>query len=167
MKYDLLLQPKETGAPYDAAPIETLLTARGVPAAGPDGTRVWRLKHGDVEVRPLKENGVVVATELKVALSDKTELIRELVVEGVALAGEAGVRMVDPALSKTVSLSDEALIADQYLRTARYAGEYMGVSTAVIASYGTEEPGMKAGTKVLLGLAAFFVVLFLIVEYVL
>jgi hypothetical protein len=167
VRYDLLLQPKEIGAPYDPAPIETLLTARGAAAAGPDGSRVWRLKHGDVEVRPLKENGVVVATELKVTLSDKTELIRELVVEGVALAGEAGVRLVDPSLAKTVSLSDEASIAEQFLRTARYAGEYMGVSTAVIASYGTEDPGMKPGTKVLLGIAAFFVVIFLLVEYVL
>ena len=56
---------------------------------------------------------------------------------------------------------------DQYFRTARYAGEYMGVSEAVIASYGAEEPGMKAGTKVLLGIAAFIGVIIVLFEYVL
>jgi hypothetical protein len=163
VRYDLLLQPKEVGAPYDPAPVDTLLTARGA-TPRPDGSRIWRLKHGEVEVRPLKENGVPVATELKVGLSDKTELIRELVLEGIALANEAGVRLVDPALSKTLGPNDEGLVADQFFRTARYAGEYLGVSEAVIASYGAEEPGMKAGTKALLAIAAFLAALFFLMD---
>jgi hypothetical protein len=167
VRYDLLLQPKEAGVPYDPAPVETLLTARGAAPAKPDGARTWRLKHGDVEVRPLKENGVIIATELKVGLSDKTELIRELVLEGVTLASEAGVKLVDPSLSKTLTANDEGLVADQYFRTARYAGEYMGVSEAVIASYGAEDPGMKAGTKVLLGIAAIIGAIIVLFEYVL
>jgi hypothetical protein len=166
VRYDLLLQPKEPGTPYDPAPLETLLTARGA-TARPDGARVWRLKHGDVDVLPLKENGVVIATELKVNLSDKTDLIREVVIEGLTLASEAGLRLVDPSLSKTLTLNDEGLVADQYFRTAKYAGEYMGVSTAVIASYGEEEPGMKAGTKVLLAIAAFFFAVWVFFELVL
>jgi hypothetical protein len=167
VRYELLLQPVEIGAPYDPAGLETLLTARGAKEQ-PDGSRLWRLKHGDVEVRRLNENGRAVATELKVPLSDKTELIRELVVEAVQLAGEAGLKVVDPALSKTLTANDDGLVADQYFRTARYAGEYLGVSEAVLASYGAHEPeGLKPGTKVLLGLIAFFVLLYLVSEQLL
>lgn len=167
VRYELLLQPKEVGAPYDPAPVEALLTARGAKDQ-PDGSRLWRLKHGEVETRRLLENGVPIATELKVELSDKTELVRELVGEAVTLANEAGVRVVDPQLSKTLAATDDGLVADSYFRTARYAGEYLGVSSAVMASWGQAEPeGLKPGTKVLLGIAAFFVVLYLFVEKVL
>ena len=58
------------------------------------------------------------------------------------------------------------MVADQYLRTAQYAGQYAGVSSAVLASYGTLESdeGMKPGTKVLLAIVAFFGAMYLIVE---
>jgi hypothetical protein len=164
VKYDLLLQPKDVGAPYDPATVETLLTARGAKDQ-PDGSKLWQLKHGEVEARRVLENGVAVATELKVVLSDKTELIRELVHEAVTLAQDAGVRAVDPSLSKTLNAGDDGLVADSYFRTARYAGEYLGVSSAVLASYGAAEPdGMKPGTKVLLGVGAFFIVVYLIID---
>ena len=164
MRYDVLLQPKEPGVPYDPAPVETLLTARGAKDQ-PDGSKLWRLKNGEVEVRRLLENGVPMATELKVALSDKTELIREVVLEAVQLAADTGLRAVDPMLSKTLTANDDGLVADSYFRTARYAGEYLGVSSAVMASYGSQEPeGLKPGTKVMLGIAAFFFVLYLIVD---
>lgn len=167
MRYELLLQPKDVGAPYDAAPIEALLTARGAKDQ-PDGSKIWRLKNGDVEVRRLLENGVPMATELKVELTDKTELIRELVAEVVQLANDAGVRAVDPALSKTLHGNDDGLVADSYLRAARYAGEYLGVSSAVLASYGSAEPeGMKPGTKVMLGIGAFFFVVYIVLEKIL
>jgi hypothetical protein len=164
VRYDILLQAKEAGIPYDPAPVETLLTARGAQDR-PDGSKLWRLKHGEVEVRRLLENGVPMATELKVELTDKTELIRELVAEAVQLASEAGLRAVDPMLSRTLNPNDDGLVADSYLRTARYAGEYMGVSSAVIASYGASEPeGLKPGTKVLLGIAGFFFLLYVLFE---
>ncbi|MBK7865280.1 MAG: hypothetical protein IPJ65_43105, partial [Archangiaceae bacterium] len=93
---------------------------------------------------------------------------RELVVEAVQLANDAGVRAVDPSLSKTLSANDDGLVADSYFRTAKYAGEYLGVSSAVMASWGQGEPeGMKPGTKVLLGIVGFFVVLYLLIEKVL
>ena len=167
MRYELLVQPKEAGTPYDPAPVETLLTARGAKDQ-PDGSKLWRLKNGEVEVRRLLENGVPCATELKVQLTDKTDLIRELVVEGVQLATDAGLRLVDPSLSKTLNANDEGLVADSYFRTARYAGEYLGVSSAVMASWGSQEPeGLKPGTKIMLGIGAFFLVLYIIVEKIL
>ncbi|MBL8956284.1 MAG: hypothetical protein JNK82_36260 [Myxococcaceae bacterium] len=167
MRYELLVQPKDVGTPYDPAPVEALLTARGA-TDQPDGSKLWRLKAGEVEVRRLNENGVAVATELKVQLTDKTDLIRELVIEGAQLASDAGLKLVDPNLSKTLSANDDGLVADSYFRTARYAGEYLGVSSAVMASWGTSEPeGLKPGTKVLLGIGGFFLLLYIVVERIL
>src|SRR5204862_5371073 len=120
LRYELLLQPKEPGGAYDPSVVETLLTARGATDRA-DGTKVWKLKNGEVETRRVLEAGKAVATELKVPLSDRTELIRELVAEVVTLADEAGVRAVDPSLSKTLAANDDGLVADSFFRTARYA----------------------------------------------
>ncbi len=164
MRYELLLQPKEVGAVYDPVRVDQALHERGATAL-PDGSRSWRLKSGDVTVRTLIEGGKPIATELKVPLSDRLDLIRELVVEGVTLAQGQGLRLVDPQLAKTLSLNDEGLVADQYFRTAQYAGRYAGVSEAVIASFGAQEPeGLKPGTKVLLGIIAFLAALYFIAE---
>lgn len=165
MRYELLVQPKEPGTPWDPAAFDKLVHDKGA-FPNPDGSRTWRLKAGDVQVRLLIEGGKPIATELRVELSDKLELIRELVVEGVAVATLAEARLVDPQLSKTLTANDEGLVADQYLRTAQYAGQYAGVSTAVLASYGAAEAdeGMKPGTKVLLAIVAFFTAMYLVIE---
>ncbi len=162
MRYELLIQSKEPGAPYDPAVVDRLLHERGATAL-PDGSRNWRLKSGDVAVRTLIEGGKPIATELRVPLSDRLELIRELVVVGSELAAAADSRLVDPQLAKSVSLNDEGMVADQYLRTAQYAGRYAGVSEAIIASYGASDPeGLKPGTKVLLAIIAFLAGLYFI-----
>lgn len=164
MRYELLIQPKEPGAVYDPAVVDRLLHERGTTAL-PDGSRNWRLKAGDVSVRTLVEGGKPVATELRVPLSDRLDLIRELVVVGAELAASAGSRLVDPQLAKSVTLNDEGIVADSYLRTAQYAGRYAGVSEAIIASYGAAEPeGLKPGTKVLLAIIAFLAGLYFIAQ---
>ncbi len=166
MRYELLVQPKEAGFPWDPATFDKLLHEKGA-FGNADGSRTWRLKAGDVQVRLLIEGGKPIATELRVELSDKLDLIREVVVEAVALATLAEARLVDPQLSKSLVATDDGLVADQYLRTAQYAGKYAGVSTAVLASYGTaENEGMSASTKVLLAIIAFFVAMYLVVEKV-
>ncbi len=164
MRYDFLIQPKEPGQPYDPAPIEKALAEKLV--IHTDGTKLWRLKSGDLEIRPLSEGGVVIATELRAPLSDKLELIREAVLETVALAAAAGeYRVVDPQLNKSLTVADEGNVVSQFQRTAEYAGQYAGVSSAVVASFGAAEPeGMRPGTKVLLGLAVFFIALYLAVD---
>ncbi len=56
-------------------------------------------------------------------------------------------------------------MADQYFRTAQYAGRYAGVSEAVIASYGAAEPeGLKPGTKVMLAIFAFLAGLYFLAD---
>ncbi len=163
VRYELLIQSKEPGQPWDPTTLDRMLHERGA-FANPDGTRTWRMKAGDVEVRPLLESGKAVATELRLELSDKLELIRAVVLEGVPLAEAAGGRLVDPQLAKTLTVADEGLVADQFFRTAQYAGQYAGVSTAVLAGYGqvNTDEGMKPGTKVMLALIAFFAVLYFV-----
>jgi hypothetical protein len=151
------------GAPYDSARVDALLTERGA-TARPDGMRVWRLKHGDIEVGQLRENGQVVATELRVPLSDKLDLVREAVEEGATLAQAAEVRLVDPQLGRPVSGNDSGAVADQFLRTARYAGEMMGLSEAVAASYAAQPEGFPVGAKVLLGIVGGLLGLYFLVD---
>lgn len=102
-----------------------------------------------MEVGELREGGQLLATELRIPLSDKTEFVREVVEEGASLAAAAEVRLVDPQLGRALTASDGGAVADQYLRTARYAGEMMGVSEAVAASYAPSPEGIPAGLKVL------------------
>jgi hypothetical protein len=168
VRYELLIQPKEPSVPWDSTALDKLLHDRGA-FANPDGSRTWRLKHGDVQVRALIEGGKPIATELRVELSDRLELIRAVVLEGCAVAEAAGARLVDPQLAKTLTTNDEGLVADQYFRTAQFAGQYSGVSTAVLAGYGKvdDDVGIKPGTKVMLALVAFFGLLYFISQRVL
>lgn len=149
------------GTPYDAERVDALLAERGV-VTGPDGGRTWRLKNGEIDVGTLREGGQVVATELRVVLSDRDELMREVVVEGAELAAQAEVRLVDPQLGRALSARDVEAVAEQYLRTARYAGEMMGLTEAVAASFPdpSSSIGMKLSTKVILGVLGFFFLLY-------
>lgn len=151
------------GTPYDSARVNALLAERGV-SARPDGMRVWRLKNGDVEVGELKENGQVVATEVRVPLSDKAELVREVVEEAATLAQAAEARLIDPQLGRQLTANDSGAVADQFLRTARYAGEMMGLSEAVAASYAPPPDGFPVGGKVVLGIIGGLIVLYLLVD---
>lgn len=163
MRYELLLQTGQAGTPYDVTKVDAALASRGL-TARPDGTRVWKLKSGEVELRALVEGGVTVATELRMPLSDKTDLVRELVPAAAEVAKEAGVRLYDPQLSRTLTGTEDGLVSDQFLATARYAGEMMGVPEAVYASFSPPQAGMKPGTKVVLGLAGLIFVVWLLVD---
>jgi len=151
------------GTPYDSTRVDALLLERGA-FARPDGQRVWRLKGGDVEVGELREGGQLLATELRIPLSDKLELVRETVEEGATLAAAAGVRLIDPQLGRALSANDSGAVADQFLRTARYAGEMMGVSEAVAASYAAPPEGMPVGLKVLLVIGGGLFLLYLLAD---
>jgi hypothetical protein len=163
VKYELLLQPSEPSAPFDPAPLEAALSARGL-TGNPEDARIWRLKAGDVELRPLLDGGKRVGTEVRVPLSDRLELIREAVLEGVVLAEQSGLRLVDPQLSRVLTAKDEGAVADQYFRTAKYAGEMLGVSEALYASIPPHPEGLKPGTKVLLGIIGLFALIFIVLE---
>jgi hypothetical protein len=151
------------GTPYDSARVDALLAEKGSTVL-PSGLRVWRLKNGDVELGELREGGQLIATELRIPLSEKMELIREAVEEGAALAAAAEARLIDPQLGRQLSANDSGAVADQYLRTARYAGEMMGVSEAVAASYAPPPEGIPAGFKVLALLGGGLLLLYLLAD---
>ncbi|MFY0570340.1 hypothetical protein ACN28E_41850 [Archangium lansingense] len=164
MRYDLLLQSMVPGTPFDSDRVEALLEARGAKAL-PSGGRTWLLAHGSVELHPLREGGQWVATEVRVPLADRTELIREVVSKGAELAREAEVRFFDPQLGRELKVHDEGAVADQYERTARYAGEMLGLASAMPIST-TESEGFQPTTKFLLGAIGLFTLLYLLVNWI-
>jgi hypothetical protein len=151
------------GTPFDSARVEALLEARGAKAL-PSGGRTWLLENGAVEVHPLREGGQWVATEVRVPLADRTGLIREVVSKGAELAREAEVRFFDPQLGRELGGHDEGAVADQYERTARYAGEMLGLASAMPIST-TESEGFQPTTKFLFGAIGFFTLLYLLVNW--
>lgn len=159
VRYDLLIQSPDPQTPYDHEAVEKVLATKQL-KVNADGSRLWQLKAGDIEIRPLSEGGKIIATELRVPLSDKLELIREVVLEGVSVASEAKQRLFDPQLSRALTPADDSAVADQFFRTAKYAGEMLGVSSAIGASFAPPKQGMSAGTKVLLGLIALAILVY-------
>jgi hypothetical protein len=155
------------GTPYEAARVDALLAERRV-VARPDGARVWHLRGGDVEVGELREGGQVVATELRVPLSDRPDLMREVVGEAAALATAAGARLVDPQLGRALSANDDGVVVEQYLRTARYAGEVAGLAEALGASSAstvdTDSRGLQSPGRFLLIALGIFIALYLVMD---
>jgi hypothetical protein len=163
MHYDLLMQSMTVGVAYDPAPAEAAFDAKGAVLL-PDGTRRFRLNGGDVSVQRLVEGGAVVATEVRVPISDKADLVRETLIEVVGIAQGLGLKVVDPQLTRSVLLNDEAAVADRFLQNADFAGRYSGVSAAVPANFGDQDPALKPGTRMFLVIGAVAFVLWMIVS---
>ncbi len=152
------------GTPFDSARVEALLEARGAKVL-PSGGRLWQLESGRVEVHPLREGGQWVATEVRVPLSDRTDLVREAVSQVTRLATEAEVRAFDPQLGRALSAMDEAAVAGQYERTARYASEMLGVAEAMPMPTQTESQGFQPTSRFFFGAIGFFVLLYLLMNW--
>ncbi|MBN8226427.1 hypothetical protein JYK02_02775 [Corallococcus macrosporus] len=119
MSYELVLQARAPGAPYDETRVEALLAARPG-TVRPDGVREWDLGVGVVEVLPLRDGKRVVGTELRVPLVDHEELIREVLTEAAGLAHKAQLRLFDPQLGEVLTGSATERVVEQYLRTEHY-----------------------------------------------
>jgi hypothetical protein len=163
MHYDLLIQSMTAGVSYDPVPTETAFEAKGA-RLQPNGTYNLRLKAGDIEVMRLSEGGSIIATEIRVPVSDKHDLAREAFVEVMEVANKLGLRVVDPQLARSVVLNDETAIADAYMRTSNFAGTYSGVSSAVPQNFGALEPAMKPGMKLAIIIGAVGFALWLLVS---
>lgn len=164
MRYELLLQSADPAVPYNPAPVEALLAKRGI-ARRPDGVWRWQLKSGDVELGDVLEGGKQVATEVRIPLLGTQDLVREALVECAELAREANVRLFDPQLMRPVGAADEGAVGDQYLRTARYAGEMMGDSDALAAAVPPPDDRLLTpGAKVILGLMGLFFLLYMVCQ---
>jgi hypothetical protein len=161
MRYELLLQPAVSDQPLDLAALEQALLARGG-ALGE--AKAWKLKAGEVELGQFCEGGKPVALEVKVPLSDKVELLGEALKAAAELAQSCSLKLVDPQLGRVVGEKDDAAVCEQFLRTARYAGEMVGLSEAVGASFQAPSTGVRPMTKVLIGLGAILVLLYWVVD---
>lgn len=160
--YDFLLQPAEAGAPLALEPVEAALAERGATRRG-DGAWVWTFPRGEVVGLPMRENAQVIAFELKVPLKDTTELVVSVLRAAAALAEALGVRLLDPQLNRAVKADQEGEVGEAFLRSARYAGEYLGVSDAIGATTLAAPPSESSSlaTRIALALIIFAVVLFL------
>jgi hypothetical protein len=163
MHYDLLIQSMTPGVMYDPSLAEATLDSKGA-VMQPDGSRRFRLKHGDIEVRRLIEAGAAVATEVRVPMSDKADLVREAFIEIVGIASTLGLKVVDPQLARSVVLNDESAVADAFMRQADFAGRYSGVSAAVPADFGEMDPAMKPGTKLAIVIIAVAIALYMFIS---
>lgn len=155
--YDLLLQAAAPGEPFDLAAVERQLEVHGA-VRRPDGGLVWRFDAGEVEVRRLQENGVPVATELRVPLSDRPALLGEVLEAAAKVALEAKARLVDPSLNRAVGPDDVGAVVSSFLGAARYAAELQGVSEALSAGFSpTSRGGVTGASLFWLALVIFLV----------
>jgi hypothetical protein len=164
--YDFLLQVKTVGELLNLGAVETALTLRGA-LKRPDGAWVVTLQSGKVEGFAWRDEGVLSAFELKVPLSDKTELVQETLAFTLELAGALDLKAVDPQLGNPATLASGSAVADEFLRMARYAGEYLGVSEALGATnLGlTHAPESSAQSKVFWALGIFLLALYLAYKF--
>lgn len=162
--YDLVLQGAP-GAQLEVAPVEAVIRERGGVTRG-DGALVWRFPAGDVVVLPLREAGVVTGLELKVPFSDRTELLANVLTSGVELARTLSLRLVDPQLARTVLEADSGAVTDEFLRIARYAGQYYGIGDALpMAVAPSQEEGMSPVTRAVLMVLVFAVAMAAAYQY--
>lgn len=155
--YDLLLQPRQPGGAFELEVVLAALELRGLVRRGEGG--VLKLGLQELEVRPLREAGAAVGVELKVPLSSQTALLEEAVGWAVGAAQVLELRVIDPQLGSTLT-SVSASVVDEFLRAARYAGEFAGVPDAVaVSSLAEHHEGSGVASRLLLAAVVFLFVL--------
>ena len=128
--YDLVFQSKTVGEAIALPPLVEALTSRGATLSA-EGQGVWKPMRGEITFSLVKENGQLIGFDVRVPFHDSSELI-ELVAKAMLEISEAqNLRVMDPQRTDTVSLAGLGGLVDEYLRLARYAGEYGGVSEAL------------------------------------
>ncbi|MFZ5441602.1 MAG: hypothetical protein ACOZQL_16465 [Myxococcota bacterium] len=155
--YDLLLQPGAVGEPLVLGPVVAALQERGAQLSD-DGRGTWRLPDGEVTVSTVLEDGAVRSLDVRVPFHDTAALFDATVRELTELAEKTGTRVMDPQRNEVVLAGASS---DEYLRMARYAGEYGGVSTALgLTSYAAPPREDTGSLRWILMMAVFVVALY-------
>lgn len=159
--YDFVLQAATQGDPAPLDGLVVALSGRGAELTA-QGQGVLKVAGGEATVQPVLENGVTLGLDVRVPFHEKTELLEAVLKVLVDVAEVSQARLLDPQRGETASLGNFASITDEYLRMARYAGEYGGVSEAIGLSTMATAPDEDTGASVkwLLLLAAFLVALY-------
>ncbi len=159
--YDFVLQAVTPG---DAPPVDAFVVALSGRGAELDaqGRGVLKVPQGQVDVAPLLENGALAGLDVRVPFHEKTELLEAVLKVLVDVAEVSQARLLDPQRGESASLGNFSSIVDEYLRMARYAGEYGGVSEALGLSTMAIAPEEDSASSVrwLLLLAAFVIALY-------
>ena len=143
--YDLVLQ---ASAPGEAAPVAALvsaLTARGATLSS-EGRGIWKLNDGELSIDPLLEEGQVKGLDVRIPLLDRTGLVEDAVKQLVEVAALVSGRLSDPQRGEAATLGSLAALVEEYLRMARYAGEYGAVSGALGLSSWAAPPQEDSST---------------------
>lgn len=159
--YDFVLQAATHGDPAPLDGLVVALSGRGAELTA-QGQGVLKVAGGEATVQPVLENGVTLGLDVRVPFHEKTELLEAVLKVLVDVAEVSQARLLDPQRGETASLGNFSSITDEYLRMARYAGEYGGVSEAIGLSTMATAPDEDTGASVkwLLLLAAFLVALY-------
>lgn len=137
--YDLVLQARTPGEPAPVAPLVTALLARGA-KVDEAGRGTWKLPDGEVVIEPLSEDGKVKGIDVRVPMHDKTNLLEEVVKQLAEVAVACEARLTDPQRGSEAGVGSLPSISEEYLRMARYAGEYGGESAALGLSTWAQPP---------------------------
>jgi hypothetical protein len=158
--YDLVFQSKTVGEAIALPPLVEALTSRGATLSA-EGQGVWKPTRGEITFSLVKENGQLIGFDVRVPFHDSSELI-ELVAKAMLEISEAqNLRVMDPQRTDTVSLAGLGGLVDEYLRLARYAGEYGGVSEALgLSTYARPVDEESSSFKYLAALAVFVIALY-------
>ena len=133
--YDLVFQSKQVGEAVVLQGVIAALTARGA-AVSAEGRGVWKLDKGEVNVSPMTDGPKVLGLDVRVPFREKTELLEQVLQAMVDVAEATGLRVMDPQRGDEATLTTASSVSDEYLRMARYAGEYGAVSEALgLSSY--------------------------------
>ncbi len=141
-------------------PLATALNAAGAQVSA-EGQGILKLTGGEATVQVLREAGEVVGLDVRVPFKDTTDFVEAVVKLLIDVAAQTQAGLVDPQRGDMVTLSNFSAVADEYLRMARYAGEYGGVSEALGLSSLAKMPAAEdSQVKWLLALAVFVIAIY-------
>ncbi len=144
-------------------PLDQLLVAlsgRGAELSA-EGRGALTVTQGKVDVEPLLEEGKITGVDVRVPFRDSTELLDGVVKVLIDVAAVSESKLMDPQRGEVTTLANFSATVDEYLRMARYAGEYGGVSEALglslIARPLDED---TKNVRVLMAIAVFLIALY-------
>lgn len=158
--YDFVLQSRTPG---DPAPLDQLVVALSGRGAQLDakGQGTLKVDGGEATLQPVNENGVTIGIDVRVPFHERTELLDGVFKILVDVAEVSEARLLDPQRNETASHASFSAVTEEYLRMARYAGEYGGVSEALGLSTMAMRPEEESNSaRYLMAIAVFLVALY-------
>lgn len=158
--YDFVLQSRTPGEP---APLDQLLVALSGRGAQLDakGVGVLKVDRGEATIQPTIENGATIGLDVRVPFHEKLELLESVFKVLVDVAEVSEARLLDPQRNEVATHASFSSTTDEYLRMARHAGEYGGVSEALGLSSMSMQPEEDSGSvRWLMAIAVFIVALY-------